>query len=195
MSTDRVLRMVILGRQGSGKGTQSVRVSETYGCVHVSTGEMLRTAVSAGTELGRRADLIMKAGDLVGDDIMNGIVAERLSCQDIVNRGVLLDGFPRTAEQGDALAAILDDLDHSLTLAVNIEVGVAEVARRMSERGRDDDTSEAIAQRLALYEQQTAPLLDWFSDRRMLETVDGMGSEAEVFERLRDVIDRRLGGD
>ena len=186
------LRMVVLGRQGSGKGTQSFRVAETFGCVHVSTGDVLRAAVAEGTELGRQAAEIMESGGLVGDDIMNGVVGDRLGKDDIVAGGVLLDGFPRTAEQADALERILTDLGQSLTLAVNLEVPVAEVRARMIARGREDDTPEAIDRRLALYEEQTAPLLAWFDDHGLLETVDGIGSEDEVFERLHEAILERL---
>jgi len=181
--------MVILGRQGSGKGTQSLRIAEAYGCVHISTGDVLRAAVAADTELGRQASEIMEAGGLVGDDVMNGIVAERLAQADVVAAGVLLDGFPRTADQADALEAILTGLHHRLTIAMNIDVAVEEVTRRMMARGRSDDTAEAISRRLALYEEQTAPLLDWFAERDLLTTVDGLGSEAEVFGRVKAAID------
>jgi adenylate kinase len=186
------LRMVILGRQGSGKGTQSVRVAEAFGCVHVSTGDVLRAAVAEGTELGRQAARIMETGGLVGDDVMNGIVGDRLAKDDIVESGVLLDGFPRTAEQADALERILADLGPALTIAVNLDVPVYEVRARMIARGREDDTPEAIDRRLALYEEQTAPLLEWFADHRLLETVDGLGSEDEVFDRLHEAILERL---
>ncbi len=186
------LRMVILGRQGSGKGTQSLRIAEAYGCAHVSTGDMLRAAMAAGTELGKQAAAIVNSGALVGDDVMNGIVSERLAEDDIVNGGVLLDGFPRTADQADALERMLEDLGQSLTVAINLDVPVEEVTERMLARQREDDTPEAIAQRLALYEDQTAPLLDWFAEHGLLETVDGLGTEAEVFDRLRKTIDNRL---
>jgi adenylate kinase len=187
----RPLRMVILGRQGSGKGTQSLRISETYGCIHVSTGDMLRAAVAEGTELGRQASDIMDSGGLVSDEIMNGIVAERLARPDIVESGVLLDGFPRTADQAGTLERILADLDQQLTLAVNLEVPVEVVTDRMLARRREDDTPEAIERRLSLYEEQTAPLLDWFAARDLLVTVDGVGSEDEVFTRLAGAIDER----
>ena len=178
------LRMVILGRQGSGKGTQSERLVQAFGCVHLSTGDVLRAAVAAGTELGRQAQAVMDSGSLVGDDIMNGIVRDRLSCADIAAGGVLLDGFPRTSDQADALEAILDGLDHRLDVAVNIEVPIDVVTARMLDRGRSDDTLEAIRRRLELYEEQTAPLLDWFDARGLLATVDGVGTPDEVFERV-----------
>ncbi|MEZ5167657.1 MAG: adenylate kinase [Acidimicrobiales bacterium] len=181
--------MVILGRQGSGKGTQSARIADAYGCIHVSTGDMLRAAVSEGTELGRQAAAVMESGSLVSDEIMNGIVAERLGKDDIVAAGVLLDGFPRTADQADALERILADLGQSLTVAVNLDVPVDVVTERMLARRREDDTPEAIERRLSLYEEQTAPLLDWFAAHGLLETVDGVGSEDEVFARLATAID------
>ena len=185
------VRMVILGRQGSGKGTQSTRIAERYGCIHVSTGDVLRAAVAEGTELGKQAAEVMDAGGLVGDDIMNGIVRDRLAKDDIMTGGVLLDGFPRTADQADALEAILADLGQQLTVAINLDVPVEEVTKRMMARGRSDDTEEAIARRLALYEEQTAPLLDWFAAHDLLVTVDGLGEEDVVFSRLEEAIDNR----
>jgi len=183
------IQLVILGRQGSGKGTQSLRISETYGCIHVSTGDMLRAAVADGTELGKAASVVMEAGGLVSDDIMNGIVAERLAKPDIAENGVLLDGYPRTADQADNLKSVLADLAQPLTLALNLDVPVEEVTKRMVARGRSDDTEEAIRRRLALYEEQTAPLRAWFDSRGLLATVDGRGSEEEVFERLQEAIE------
>ena len=187
-----VLRMVILGRQGSGKGTQSLRIAEQFGCVHLSTGDVLRAAVDAGTELGQQAASIMNAGGLVGDDIMIPLVAERLAQDDIMAGGVLLDGFPRTAEQANGLEAMLAKLEQQLTVAINLDVPVEEVTQRMMARGREDDTEDAITRRLGLYEEQTAPLLDWFAERGLLATVDGLGEEDEVFARLRGVIDERM---
>lgn len=187
------LRMVLIGRQGSGKGTQSDRLVAAFGCVHVSTGDMLRAAVAAGTELGRQARTTMESGALVGDRIINMLVRERLGRDDIVARGVLLDGYPRTADQADALVATLAELDQQLTVAVNLDVPLAEVTARMVTRGRSDDTAEAIARRLDLYESQTAPLLDWFAARSLLVTVDGRGSVDEVFDRLFGVVRSWLG--
>lgn len=181
------LVLVILGRQGSGKGTQAALLAERYGVVHVSTGDMLRAAVAAGTELGLRAKAVMDAGNLVGDDIMIGIVGERLADNDIQAHGVLLDGFPRTTAQADALAEILGGTGPDL--AINLDVPIAEVTERMLARGRDDDTEEAISRRLGLYEAETAPLLAWFEERSRLTVVDGLGTEDEVFARLSEVID------
>ena len=184
--------MVMLGRQGSGKGTQSLRLAAQYGCVHLSTGDVLRAAVEEGTELGRQAVGIMNAGGLVGDDVMIPLVAERVAKPDIMSGGVLLDGFPRTADQADGLEAMLADLGQELTIAINLDVPVEEVTMRMMARGREDDTEEAIARRLSLYEEQTAPLLDWFAERGLLATVDGLGEEDQVFSRLTEAIDGRM---
>lgn len=173
--------LVILGRQGSGKGTQAARISERFGVVHISTGDMLRAAVAEETPLGQKAKALMDAGDLVPDEIMIGIVDERLRKEDVVTGGFLLDGFPRTVGQAEALAEFAgDDLD----LAINLDVAVEEVTARMVARGREDDTAEGIARRLELYEAETAPLLEWFEERGILAVVDGLGDEELVFERL-----------
>jgi len=150
---------------------------------------MLRAAVAEGSDLGQAASAVMEAGGLVSDEVINGIVAERLAKADIAERGVLLDGFPRTADQADALESILANLGRPLTLALNLDVPVDEVTHRMVARGRSDDTEEAIRRRLELYEEQTAPLRSWFDTRGLLATVDGLGSEAEVFERLQAAIE------
>ena len=186
------VHLVILGRQGSGKGTQAARLVEAYSPVHVSTGDMLRAAVADGTELGRRAGVLMDAGDLVGDDLINGIVAERLARSDVVEHGFLLDGYPRTPDQATAMEGFLSEAGTTLDGAVNLDVSVDEVTARMLARGRADDTEEAIRRRLDLYESETAPLLAWFADRGLLEVVDGMGDEDVVFGRLSTVIDARL---
>lgn len=186
------VHLVILGRQGSGKGTQAARLVEAYSPVHVSTGDMLRAVVAAGTELGRRAGALMDAGDLVGDDLINGIVAERLAQPDVVEHGFLLDGYPRTPDQAAAMEGFLAEAGTTLDGAVNLDVPVDEVTARMLARGRADDTEEAIRRRLDLYEAETAPLLAWFADRGLLDVVDGIGDEDVVFGRLSTVIDARL---
>jgi adenylate kinase len=179
-------RLLILGRQGSGKGTQCARLAAHYGIPHISTGEILRAAVAEGTELGREAKAIMDAGDLVPDRIMLDIIRERLAQPD-AGHGFLLDGFPRTAAQDSGLAEILGD--EGLDLAVNLEVPDDVVVERMLARGRADDTEEAIRTRLDLYEAETAPLLERYRREGILATVDGVGSEDEVFDRLVEVID------
>jgi len=186
------VHLVILGRQGSGKGTQAARLVEAYSPIHVSTGDMLRAAVADGTELGRRAGALMDAGELVGDDLINGIVAERLARSDVVEHGFLLDGYPRTPDQATAMEGFLSEAGTTLDGAVTLDVPVDEVTARMLARGRVDDTEEAIRRRLDLYESETAPLLAWFADRGLLEVVDGVGDEDVVFGRLSTVIDARL---
>ncbi|MDG2906784.1 MAG: adenylate kinase [Acidimicrobiales bacterium] len=183
------VRLVILGRQGSGKSTQCARLVEAYGPVHISTGDMLRAVVAEGTELGLRASALMDAGNLVPDDVMIGIVAERLAKPDVVEHGFLLDGFPRTPVQAEALEEILSDTGADGVRAVNIDVPVDEVIERMLARGRVDDTEEAIRRRLDLYESSTAPLLAWFEEHGLLSVVVGLGTEDEVFDRLRTAIE------
>ena len=186
------VHLVILGRQGSGKGTQAVRLVEAYCPIHVSTGDMLRAAVAAGTELGLQARALMGVGDLVGDDLINGIVSERLAQPDVAENGFLLDGYPRTPDQAAAMEVFLAEAGTPLDAAVNLDVPVDEVTARMLARGRADDTEEAIRRRLALYESETAPLLAWFADRGLLDVVDGLGDVDVVFGRLADVIDGRM---
>jgi len=181
--------MVILGRQGSGKGTQAARIAESFGVVHISTGDMLRAAVAEGTELGLKAKSLMDSGDLVPDSVMNGIVEERLLKEDAQGGGFLLDGFPRTVGQAEALLSYVEE---DLQLAINLDVSIEEVIIRMLARGREDDTIEAITRRLELYETETAPLLDWFAEKGILKIVDGDGTETEVFERLVDVVEEIL---
>ncbi len=181
-----LIRLVIFGRQGSGKGTQCLRLVEEFGVIHVSTGDMLRGAVAAGTELGVRAKTIMDAGDLVGDEIINGIVRERLGQADILEAGFVLDGYPRTTAQAEALVIVLGN--NGLDAAINLDVPLAEVTARMKARARADDTDEGIARRLELYELETLPVIDWFDKRGSLTTVDGVGSEDEVGARLLEAV-------
>tara|TARA_B100001142_G_scaffold262014_1_gene264882 strand:+ start:1061 stop:1639 length:579 start_codon:yes stop_codon:yes gene_type:complete len=188
------VRLVILGRQGSGKGTQCLRLSESYGTIHISTGDILRAAVETQTELGKKAKLIMDAGDLVPDEIINGIVAERIEMKDVSESGFILDGYPRTSAQAQALEGELLSKGLSLDLAINLEVPVDEVTKRMLDRSRADDTKEAIIRRLEIYENETAPLLKWFEERNNLVLVDGLGTEDDVFSRLQKVIDGVISG-
>ena len=183
------LRLIILGRQGAGKGTQCVRLSERYAIPHISTGDMLRAAVDHGTELGKMAKSIMDAGDLVPDDVMNGIVAERLAEPDAAS-GFLLDGFPRSDIQAewlnDSLAPVAIDVVVSLDVPDDIAID------RMLARGRADDTEAAIRRRLDLYETETAPLMKYFSSLDKLVRVDGVGEADEVERRLAEVLDTHV---
>lgn len=183
-------RLVIFGRQGAGKGTQCAQLVARYGVVHISTGDMLRAERAADTELGRAAGKIMDEGGLVGDDIMIPVARNRIAEPDVVASGFVLDGFPRTTDQAEGLFAALGE--DGLHAVINLDVPLDEVTSRMKARARADDTDEAIAQRLALYEQETRPVLEWFDKQGLLVTVDGLGTEPEVTERLFASIDAIL---
>jgi len=184
------VRLVIFGRQGAGKGTQCVKLVEHYGAVHISTGDMLRAAVEEGTEFGRKANEFMSAGQLVPDEVIIGVVRDRLAQEDVRAKGFLLDGFPRTEPQAQALAATIGE--DGFDLAVNIEVPLDVVKDRIAGRNRGDDTPEAVERRLADYEAKTVPAVRWFSGIGKLVEVDGVGAEDEVFDQLRTVIDTHL---
>ncbi len=184
------IRLVIFGRQGAGKGTQCAHLVARYGVAHISTGDMLRGAVEAGSEMGLMAKAVMDAGDLVSDEIINGIVRERLAEDDANTVGFVLDGYPRTIGQAEVLMDILGE--SPLHAVVNLDVPLAEVTSRMKARGRADDTDEGIARRLALYEQETSPVLNWFAERDLLVTVDGFDEEAVVANRLDEAVNSAI---
>jgi len=212
-------RLVLLGRQGSGKGTQCVRLSRHFVVPHISTGDMLRAAVREGTELGKMAKTIIDAGGLVGDDIMVGLVSERLTEDDARVRGYILDGFPRTVSQAESLdqATSSRPLDLAIDLVVPRELVLARLSIRRVCRDcgtnyqatdhetsqwscdncggdvvqRDDDTPDAINRRLDLYESQTEPLIDFYGKSGRLAQVDGVGSPEEVFGRLIAEVEQR----
>ena len=212
-------RLVLLGRQGSGKGTQCVRLSRHFVVPHISTGDMLRAAVREGTELGKMAKAIIDAGGLVGDDIMVGLVSERLTEDDARVRGYILDGFPRTVSQAESLdqATSHSPLDLAIDLVVPRELVLSRLSIRRVCRDcgtnyqapdqetshwscdncggdvvqRDDDTPEAINRRLDLYESQTEPLIDFYGKTGRLAQVDGVGTPEEVFGRLTAAVEQR----
>ena len=197
MATNEAMKpvnLVIFGRQGSGKGTQCAMIITELGSIHISTGDMLRAAVEQGTEFGLQAKAIMDRGELVSDEVISGIVAERLAQSDVIQNGFLLDGYPRTLTQAESFVGILSDLGLTLDLALNLDVPIDEVTTRMLSRGRADDTEEAIARRLDLYEKETAPLFEFFLDQGVFEVIDGLGSESEVFDRLNTVISAVISG-
>jgi adenylate kinase len=210
-------RLILLGRQGAGKGTQCVRLSRHYVVPHISTGDMLRAAVREGTELGLMAKQVMDAGSLVGDEIMVAIVAERLGHSDALGRGYILDGFPRTVPQAEALDAITGErpIDVVLDLDVPRDLVLARLSARRTCRDcgtnyvatasdrdgticevcggevehRDDDTPEAITRRLDLYEEQTSPLIEYYAADGRLRVIDGTASPDVVFDRLIAAVD------
>ncbi|MFT3798171.1 adenylate kinase [Microbacterium sp.] len=180
-------RLLIIGPQGSGKGTQGVRIAAALGIPAISTGDIFRANIAAGTELGRRVQAITAAGDLVPDALTNEIVRDRLS-QDDAAGGFLLDGYPRNLGQVGDLDTFLDGRGEPLTAVVELSVPRAESIQRLSlraaEQGRADDNEESIAKRLAIYESETAPILDVYRAHGIVVTVDGVGTLDEVFERI-----------
>jgi adenylate kinase len=213
-------RLVILGKQGAGKGTQAVRLSRHYVVPHVATGDTFRAAIRSGSEFGQKARRYLDAGELVPDEIVIGMVRERLTHDDTTHRGFILDGFPRTASQAAALMEILEP--KGLDLALNLEIHTEHVLLRLAARRvcsdcganysvvdnpprvrsicdvcggevvqRDDDTESAIRRRLELYERETAPLIEWFEERGMLVSMNALGTPDEVTDRLVAEVDRR----
>ena len=158
------MRMVFIGPPGAGKGTQAERLAKTYKMAHLSTGDMLRAARDAKTDVGLKADKFMSSGALVPDDIIITIIAERLAQPDC-RQGYLLDGFPRTIAQAEALDAMLAEKDTPLDAVLELEVPEDELFRRLAGRGRTDDTPEVIRQRLVAYRKQTEPLLNYYGRR------------------------------
>ncbi|WLA62237.1 adenylate kinase [Bradyrhizobium diazoefficiens] len=183
------MRIILLGPPGSGKGTQAQLLVERYGIVQLSTGEMLRAAVAAGTPVGLKAKEIMASGGLVPDDVVVGIISDRIDQPDAKN-GFILDGFPRTVPQAEALDELLRQkhlkLDAVIELRVNESALLSRVETRvaqMRERGEEvrlDDTPEVLTKRLASYRSQTEPLIHYYSERRKLSTIDGMMAIDEV---------------
>ncbi len=212
-------RLVLLGRQGAGKGTQAGRLAARYGIPHVSTGDLLREAVRLGSDFGRKAKEYMDRGELLPDDVMVGIVEDRLAMPDAA-LGYILDGFPRTALQAEALDELTGD--RPIDVVVDIDVPEEVVVERISSRRvcvdcgalystaappssdwtcdvcggrvvqRDDDTEDAVRRRLALYEELTRPLLEFYASQGKLVTVDGLAEADEVNARIVAAVDGRM---
>jgi adenylate kinase len=182
------MRIVFLGPPGAGKGTQAQRLKDYLGIAHLSTGEMLRDAESAETPLGLEAARYMRAGQLVPDDVVVGIVVERLADKDCAH-GCLFDGFPRTVPQAEALDRMLADRGIPLDLVLAINVPESDLVTRLSSRGRPDDEPNTIAERFRQYAAMTEPLVEYYQGRGILRQIDGTDSPDRVFERIRRTVD------
>lgn len=189
------MKLIFLGPPGAGKGTQAARIEAAYEIPQLSTGDMLRAAVAAGTETGMQAKDIMARGDLVPDDVVVGIISERIQAADCAN-GFILDGFPRNVSQARALDGVLVEkgvnLDAVIELAVDPEILIARILKRAQESAdgpRDDDTEEALQHRLRVYEEQTAPVADFYAEKGILRTLDGMQEIDEVTQQIRSALD------
>ncbi|SBV36768.1 Adenylate kinase [uncultured Stenotrophomonas sp.] len=187
------MRLVLLGPPGSGKGTQATRLKEELQIPHISTGDLLRAEVAAGTELGKQAKAVMDAGNLVSDDILLGMLEARLAQADVAN-GFILDGYPRNVAQANALGELLSRLDQPLDAIVQLDVAtellVERIAGRAKEQGRADDNPESVRHRLQVYNDSTAPVIDFYAGKGTLARVDGVGSLDEVLARILAAIKR-----
>lgn len=179
------MRLILLGPPGAGKGTQAERVCAAHGLVHLSTGDLLRAAVGAETELGLKARSYMDAGNLVPDELVLALVRERLEQPDATG-GFLLDGFPRNVTQAEALDADLGD--RGVEQVVHMKLDDEEIVKRLLARGRADDTEEVIRNRLEVYRAETAPLIAHYEGQGLLATIDALGTMDEVFDRIASAI-------
>jgi len=189
------MNIILLGPPGAGKGTQAKILVDGQGLVQLSTGDMLRAAVASGSELGQQAKAVMEAGKLMPDDIMVRIISDRISDPDCAN-GFILDGFPRTTAQAEALDRMLNEkglpLDHVIEISVNDSVLIDRINTRVAEtpeaERRDDDNAETLKHRLEVYHEQTAPILPYYAGRGMLKKVDGMKQIDEVSKQIEAII-------
>jgi adenylate kinase len=187
-----LMRLVLLGAPGSGKGTQAARLKDHLQVPHISTGDLLRAEVKAGSKLGLEAKEIMARGELVSDAILLGMLEDRFSRPDTAN-GFILDGYPRNLAQADALDTLLKRIGQPMEAAVQMEVPtellVERIAGRAAAEGRADDTPESVRTRLNVYNEQTAPVIEFFRQHGQLTVVDGVGSMDEVFTRIIEAIE------
>ncbi len=190
-----MLNIIIFGAPGSGKGTQGEKLSQKYGLEHVSTGEMLRAEIDAGTEFGRLADSYISKGNLIPDEVMIGKLNELMEKRNGV-KGFIFDGFPRTIAQGEALNTMMDNHDEKVTIVISLEVEEEELINRILKRGevsgRSDDNRETVELRLKVYHKKTEPLKNFYIEQGKLEEVIGQGDVNEVFETITTIIDKLL---
>ncbi|HAN24542.1 MAG: adenylate kinase [Microbacterium sp.] len=180
-------RLLIVGPQGSGKGTQGVRIAEAFGVPAISTGDTFRAAIRDQTPLGVEVKAIIEAGNLVPDEVTSAVVRERLA-QDDAAPGFLLDGYPRNLGQVNDLDAFLESRDEQLDAVIELSVprqeSIDRLITRAAEQGRTDDTAEVIAHRLSIYENETAPILGVYGERGLVVSIDGVGTLDEITERI-----------
>lgn len=190
------MRLVLLGAPGSGKGTQAARLKDHYDLPHISTGELLRAEVAAGSPLGRQAKEVMDRGELVSDAILLGMLEDRFSRDDTRN-GFILDGYPRNLSQANALDALLRKIGQPVDVAVQLDVDtdllIQRIAGRAQAEGRSDDSPESVRNRLRVYNEATAPVVDYYRGQGKLACVFGVGSMDEVFDRIVNAIGSRNG--
>ncbi len=179
-------RLLFLGPPGAGKGTQALKLAETHGLLHLSTGDLLRAEVAAGSALGQEAEAVMARGELVSDALVLAIVRGRLSGH---AGGWLLDGFPRNLAQAEALDSLLDSLEQRIELVVLLELADAVLIQRLLSRGREDDNEAVIRHRLEVYRQQTAPLIEHYRSQGLLESVDAAGTVEAIGARIGAMLD------
>ena len=173
------MNIILLGAPGSGKGTQAAFLIEKHGLTHLSTGDMLRAEIAAGSDLGKQAKAIMENGQLVSDELVLAMIAARLS-----DKGALFDGFPRTIAQAEALDKLLAGRGSQIDAVIELQVGNEEIVQRMLARGRSDDNEVTIRQRLAVFEAQTKPLIDYYQKQGKLRSIDGSGELAAISARI-----------
>lgn len=197
------MRLIVFGPPGAGKGTQAQRLAERHSIPQLSTGDMLRAAVTEGTETGRRVDAIMDRGELVPDDVVNQMVSDRIDQEDW-RKGFILEGFPRTVAQAESLTAMLEQRGVRLDAVIELKVDETSLVERMEKRvadtlaaggtARSDDNRDTFVRRLDAYRNKTEPLLDYYRRRRELITVDGMQGIDDVAREIEDVLTRRSSG-
>jgi len=182
-------RLLFLGPPGAGKGTQAQRLAESQGLLHLSTGDLLRAEVAAGSELGKEAEAVMARGELVSDALVLAIVRSRLEQQAAAGAGGwLLDGFPRNVAQADALAQLLEELGQQIECVVLMELDDAVLVQRLLSRGRADDNEDVIRHRLEVYRQQTEPLIAYYRERGLIAPVEAAGTVEEIEARIASVL-------